>query len=103
VHLICVRANFRCRLTSALHESLQGEDGKAEAAELFRTLVDQVTLVPEDDRLAIVLRGDIAAMLRFAAGKKNPALVSEGGVLESLLSQESLVAGTRFELMTFRL
>jgi hypothetical protein len=84
---------FRQRI-SALHESLQGEDGKAEAAELFRTLVDQVTLVPEDDRLAIVLRGDLAAMLRFALGKRNPALVTEGGVLESLLSQESLVAGT---------
>jgi site-specific DNA recombinase len=92
---------FRRRI-SALHESLQGDDGKAEAAELFRTLVDQVTLVPDADKLAIVIRGDLAAMLRFAADKKNPAL-SEGGVLDRLLSQESLVAGTGFEPVTFRL
>ncbi len=92
---------FRRRI-SALHESLQGEEGKAEAAELFRTLVDQVTLVPDADKLAIIIRGDLAAMLRFAAGKKNPAL-SEGGVLGALLSQESLVAGTGFEPVTFRL
>jgi site-specific DNA recombinase len=92
---------FRRRI-SALHESLQAEDGKAEAAELFRTLIDQVTLVPEDGPLAIALRGDLAAILRFAAGKKNPAL-DEGGALAGLLSQESLVAGTGFEPVTFRL
>ena len=45
--------------------------------------------------LAIVLRGDLAAILRFAANKKNPDVLSEVGVLGALLSQESLVAGTR--------
>ncbi|WP_256570584.1 hypothetical protein [Bradyrhizobium sp. CCGUVB1N3] len=34
---------------------------------MFRTLVDQVTLVPDEVGLAIVLRGDLAAILRFAA------------------------------------
>jgi site-specific DNA recombinase len=51
-------------------------------------LVDQVTLVPDEAELAIVLRGDLAAILRFAANKKNPDL-------GALLSQVSLVAGTR--------
>ncbi|ESY15424.1 hypothetical protein [Mesorhizobium sp. LNJC394B00] len=82
---------------STLYEGLQSEDGKAEAAEVFRTLVDQVTLVPDADELAIVLRGDLAAILRFAANKKNPDVLSEAGVLGTLLSQESLVAGTGFE------
>jgi site-specific DNA recombinase len=93
---------YRQRI-SALYESLQGEDGKAEAAEAFRTLVDQVTLVPTEDELAIVLRGDLAAILRFAAIKKNPDVLSDAGVLDALLSQESLVAGTGFEPVTFRL
>ncbi|WP_198400259.1 hypothetical protein [Bradyrhizobium pachyrhizi] len=93
---------YRQRIAT-LYESLQSEDGKAEAAEVFRTLVDQVTLVPDAEELAIVLRGDLAAILRFAANKKNPDVLSEAGVLGALLSQESLVAGIGFEPMTFRL
>ena len=46
-----------------LYESLQNEDGKAEAAEVFRTQIDQATLVPDEADLAIVLRGDLAAIL----------------------------------------
>ena len=93
---------YRQRI-STLYESLQSEDGKDEAAEVFRTLIDQVTLVPDEGELAIVLRGDLAAILRFAANKKNPDVLSEAGVLGALLSQESLVAGTGFEPVTFRL
>jgi site-specific DNA recombinase len=93
---------FRQRIAT-LYESLQNEDGKAEAAEVFRTLIDQVTLVPAEAELAIVLRGDLAAILRFAANKKNPAVLSEAGVFGALLSQESLVAGRGFEPLTFRL
>ena len=62
---------------------------------MFRTLIDQVTLVPDAEHLAIMLRGDLAAILRFAANKKNPDVLSEAGVLGALLSQKSLVAGTR--------
>ena len=85
---------YRQRI-AVLYESLQNEDGKAEAAEVLRTLVDQVTLVPDAEELAIVLRGDLAAILRFAANKKNPDVLSEAGVLGALLSQESVVARTR--------
>ncbi|MGY4476883.1 hypothetical protein [Bradyrhizobium sp. USDA 3364] len=83
--------------------SLQGEGGRAEAAEVLRALVDQVTLVPDGEELAIVLRGDLAAILRFAAGKKNPDFLSEAGALDGLLSQASVVAGIGFEPKTFRL
>jgi site-specific DNA recombinase len=54
-----------------------------------------LTLVPDEAELAIVLRGDLTAILQFAANKKNPDVLSEAGVLGALLSQESLVAGTR--------
>lgn len=69
---------YRQRI-AALYESLQSEDGKAEAAELFRTLVDQATLVPDQAELAIVLRGDLAAILLFAANKKNPTSFRKPG------------------------
>ncbi|ARQ02719.1 DNA invertase Pin-like site-specific DNA recombinase [Pseudorhodoplanes sinuspersici] len=88
---------------SALHHRLQDEDGKAEAAAIFRTLVDQVTLQPEESELAIVLRGDLAAILTFAAGKKKPDLLKEARLLTSVITPGSVVAGTGFEPVTFRL
>ena len=78
-----------------LYEHLQDEDGRARAAETFRSLVDQVTLVPDNGELAIVLRGDLGAILRFTAGKKNPDFLAEAEALDNLLSQRSLVAGVR--------
>jgi site-specific DNA recombinase len=69
----------------------------------FRTLVDQVTLVPEADTLAIILRGDLAPMLTYASGKKKPDFLSEAGLLGDLVSPGSVVAGTGFEPVTFRL
>ncbi len=85
---------YRQRIV-ALYESLQDQDGKAEAAEVSRTLVDQVTLVSDQDELAIVLRGDLAAILTFAAGKKKPDFLLEAGLLGELVSPASLVAGRR--------
>ena len=78
-----------------LYEHLQDEDGRARAAETFRSLIDQVTLVPDKGELAIVLRGDLGAIQRFTAGKKNPDFLSEAEALDNLLSQGSLVAGVR--------
>jgi len=78
-----------------LYDHLQDEDGRARAAETLRSRVDQVTLVPDNGELALVLRGDLAAILRFTAGKKNPDFLAETEALDNLLSQGSLVAGTR--------
>ena len=86
---------------SALHESLQEEATRAEAAELVRSLVDQITLVPEAGALSIVLRGDLAALLLFASNKQRPSGLTAAGL--GLLVQGSLVAGTGFEPVTFRL
>src|SRR5712671_367622 len=54
-----------------------------------------ITLVSDQDELAIVLRGDLAAILRFAAGKEKPRHPFGGRVLDALLSQKSVVAGAR--------
>jgi len=40
-----------------------------------------ITLVSDQDELAIVPRGDLAAILRFAAGKEKPDILSEAGFL----------------------
>ena len=87
---------------SALCKSLGDEDRKG-TVEVLRTLVDQVALVPEDGALSIVLRGDLAAILTFAANKKRPDFLSEAGLLGDLISPVSVVAGTGFEPVTFRL
>jgi site-specific DNA recombinase len=73
--------------------SLPAEATRAEAAELVRSLVDQITLVPEDGVLSIVLRGDLAALLSFAADKQKPSGLSATGL--GFPSQGSSVAGTR--------
>jgi hypothetical protein len=46
--------------------------------------VDQMMLMPDAEEPAIVLRGALAAILRFAANKKSPDLLSEDGALGEL-------------------
>ena len=79
-------------------QRLQCEETKAEAASIPRSLVDQITLQPDGEGLAIVLRGDLAAMLSFAANTKKPGLRGETGLLCDPASQASLVAGAVFGL-----
>jgi site-specific DNA recombinase len=74
-------------------------DTREEAAEVIRSLVSAIELVPDGAELAIVLRGDLAAMLSVAADKAKPGAPSR----EAGLVQGSLVAGTGFEPVTFRL
>lgn len=78
-----------------LYENLQDEDGRARAAETFRSLIDQVTLMPDNGELAIVLRGDFGAILRFATGKKNPDFLAEAEALDNLLSPLDSGCGSR--------
>ena len=86
-----------------LCENLQSEEDRGAAVDVLRSLVDEISLVPENGELSIVLRGDLGAILRFAAGKQNPDFLSEAEALDNLLSQKSLVAGVGFEPTTFRL
>lgn len=63
---------YRSRI-AALSEALGREDTREKAAQVVRSLVSAVVLVPDVGGLAITLRGDLAAMLRMAADTKNPA------------------------------
>ena len=84
---------------AALHEALAAEDG-AEVREAIRALVEAIVLVPEDGRLAIEVRGDLAAILALG---QNASTRPGGRVHEDLLVQVKLVAGAGFEPATFRL
>ena len=95
-------ADLSARL-AALHERLQDQSTGLEAMEVLRQLVDQVTLVPENGALAIVLKGDLAERLSFAAGKKTPGFYLKAGLSGVSESPGSLVAGRGFEPLTFRL
>ncbi len=57
---------------------------------MLRTLVSRIELVPNGDELAIVLRGDLAAILRFAAGKKEPTFLEHKAVLEELMGEAAV-------------
>ena len=62
--------------------------------------VEAGVLMPEDDDLAIDLRGELASMLSICAGAETQK-ASAGDPLEVL--QIKMVAGTGFEPVTFRL
>ena len=79
---------------AALHEALQQDDTRAQAAEVIRSLVSEIVLTPEDGALQIDVRGDLAGILTIAASgnQKSPPLAgtgSGGG------SQVMMVAGNR--------
>ncbi len=96
-----------------LETSLNAPEIRLEAAEALRGLIERIVLTPDPaapDGMAAELYGDLAEILLLAsdpegarrrvrggAQTKNPQGTSvPGGLL-------SVVAGTRFELMTFRL
>ncbi|MRN44647.1 MULTISPECIES: recombinase family protein [unclassified Brucella] len=108
----------------ALHDQLHNEATRAKAAERLRSLVSRIELVPNNDELAIVLRGDLTAILSFASDQKNPNFLKETAALDALLMGNHrslarsnaktlhmavqvffgyLVAGAGFEPAAFRL
>jgi site-specific DNA recombinase len=83
------------RKVESLHEALNEEGTRAEAAEALRTLIEEIRLVPQDGRLRIDLHGELATIL--ALTNETPASRRRDG--RSTL----LVAGAGFEPTTFRL
>jgi site-specific DNA recombinase len=74
-----------------LHRALEDGDTMAEAMDLIRSLVDAIVLTPEDGKLRIDLRGELAGILALCADKRKPGSVSGVGLAE----QVKLVAGAR--------
>jgi site-specific DNA recombinase len=84
---------------SSLIEVLARDDG-AEARDAVRSLVDAIILTPEDGKLAVAVRGELASILSLsAAGRRG----QDGRSPSDLAVQVKMVAGIGFEPMTFRL
>ncbi|KTT95725.1 recombinase family protein, partial [Sphingomonas sanguinis] len=71
-----------------LYETLQddSEERRTEAADVLRTLVEDIILTPADGKIQIDVRGDLAEILTLSAQKQNPAAGATG-------SQVKMVAG----------
>ena len=82
---------------SACTKELNRAELRSEPAQALRGFIDEVRLIPENGRLEIELLGDLAEILALGADGKKPATVSRDGL------QVTLVAGTGFEPVTFRL
>ena len=88
------------RKVQQLEEVLEGPD-RAEAMELIRSMIERVDLHPREGGTGLdaILHGDLAAILAACAGAQKanaPDLAASG-------RQLSVVAGTGFEPVTFRL
>lgn len=67
-------------------DGLNDADRRAGATEALRTMVEEIVLTPEGDKLGILLKGDLAAMLAAASPKAEA---------EDLQRQVKVVAGAR--------
>jgi site-specific DNA recombinase len=84
---------YRQKVTN-LAEALNDENTRLEAAECIRDLIEEIRLVPENEKLRVELYGELAALINLA--NEHPRS-KETGV------QVTLVAGVGFEPTTFRL
>ncbi len=98
-----------------LEAALTAPSIQAEAGDVLRSLIERVVLTPHayaEDNLAAELHGDLAMILNLVAADEVPAQTRRGGSKAAKKelpgtgvpgSQLSVVAGTGFEPVTFRL
>jgi len=77
-----------------LHEALRDDGTRSEAFELIRSLIDEIRLVPEDRKLRVELRGELAGILALAADTKKLGNENAAGLAEQI----KMIAGTRNHL-----
>ncbi len=66
-------AGYYSNQVENLAAALNADENHAEAADLLRSLVDRITLTPNDEgRLDIDLYGDLAGILSMATNKDRP-------------------------------
>ena len=68
------------------------KDDAAEVRELIRGLVEAIVLVPEDGKLRVEIRGELASILALAEGARREKGAGDTG---ALCAQVKMVAGTR--------
>ena len=80
-----------------LASALQREDTRVQASEMLRGLIDSIVLTPDEGRLRVELRGNLAAMLTAAQETKRSPETGD------LFVPVQMVAGAGFEPATFGL
>ncbi len=98
---------YRKRIAE-LQTALGNDESRDEAAEIIRSLVQEIVLVPDGAGLKIDLRGDLAGILSLAAKNVGGADAAKqigrpGSQAADLVEQVKVVAGGGFEPPTFRL
>ncbi len=88
------------RQTIASLIEVLGRDDHAEARDAVRSLIDCITLVPEDGGLRVEIKGELASILSLSAAGRTAASTRSA---DTLAQQVKMVAGIGFEPMTFRL
>jgi site-specific DNA recombinase len=91
-----IRDDVYRRKVETLTEALNKEELCAEAADILRSTIQTIRLLPEDRELAIELVGELAGILALSK-EKNPRPFGPG------VRQLTLVAGAGFEPADFRL
>ena len=94
------------RQVKNLHEALNAQDSRTEAAEILRGIIERINVTPLGrGSFEIDLTGDIVNMIEFAeSGTQTEKTASkEAAIPDVYRSSVKVVAGVRFELTTFRL
>ena len=86
------------RKVADLRRALNDEGTKAEAVEVLRGLISEIRLAPQHGKLQIELVGALASIMALGDAGQTKAHASGVGV-----RQVTMVAGTGFEPVTFRL
>ncbi len=89
-------ADIYRRKVEKLTQALNKEELRSEAAEMLRSMIQAIRLVPEDGELMIELVGELAGILALG-NEKSPRPCGPGA------RQLTLVAGAGFEPAAFRL
>jgi hypothetical protein len=69
---------------AALSDALADHETRAEAFDTIRSLIDEIRLVPDGDKLRIDLRGELAGILSIAANSKKPGSLATVGQSEQI-------------------
>jgi DNA invertase Pin-like site-specific DNA recombinase len=104
VHLHPELASGYRRRVAALRQSLETEETRPEALEIIRSLIERVIVQPrEDGSFEIELEGEIARMVEIGLEPNQKPKNNKTALQNKERRSVKMVAGTRFELMTFRL
>ena len=88
---------YRSRIEQ-LHATLQDdcEEKRVEAAEIIRSLIQDIVLTPVEGRVEIDVRGDLAGILTLSAQRQNPAAGAAGSQVKMVAGHATTDTNTRF-------